>query len=85
VAEPVFPPQNAFRLPDEPEDTDDLEDARHWEGVYGELVVGARVMTRSESGTHRRARLIHQEKIEQRFAFWESRRRQLSAVSEAAG
>lgn len=78
MPEPVSrPTRRGFRLSGEPESSINLEDARHWRGVYKELVDGFRWMTAAESGTRRRSGQLQVERLKERFAFWDSRCREL--------
>ena len=71
------PTRKGFRLSGEPETSVNLEDARHWRGVYKELVDGFRWMTAAQSGTRRRAGHLQVERLKERFAFWDTRCREL--------
>ena len=78
MAEPVSRPiRKGFRLSGEPESSNNLEDARHWRGVYKELVEGFRWMAAAQPGTRRRAGHLQVERLKQRFAFWDTRCREL--------
>lgn len=71
------PLRKPFRLTGEPEDSHSLEDGLHWRSVYEELRAGFRWISDGESQTHKRARQRQMERLEQRFAFWDRRYREL--------
>jgi hypothetical protein len=72
----------AVRLQGEPEDTTLLEEALHWCRVYAELVVGFRSIAAEEASTRRRARNLQVRRLQERFAFWDRRRRELTLALE---
>ena len=76
------PLRKPFRLTGEPEDSQSLEDGRHWRRVYQELKAGFRWISDGGSGTHKRARQRQMERLEQRFEFWDRRCRELLAQLE---
>jgi hypothetical protein len=62
-----------MRLPREPEDTTELEEARHWRNTYQELTVGFAKIVESDAGTHRRKRALQVQRLRDRFLFWSRR------------
>ncbi|TME46244.1 MAG: hypothetical protein E6I56_07625 [Chloroflexi bacterium] len=73
-----------LRLQGEPEDTALLDEALHWCRVYAELVVGFRSIAAGEASTRRRARNLQVRRLQERFAFWDRRRRELTLPFEQA-
>jgi hypothetical protein len=74
-----------MRLPREPEDATDLEEAEHWRNTYQELTVGFAQIVESEAGTHRRKRAIQVQRLRDRAAFWSRRYVDLMSQSVPSG
>lgn len=68
-----------IRLSGEPEDSIEVDEARHWRNTYRELAVGFAGIASSETATRRRKRDLQVATLKDRLEFWDRRWRELTA------